>query len=300
MILCFDIGGSAIKPAYATSPEDIVVLPTFKTPLHDYTAFIASLAAFVGKAQAISISVTGVVDPETGVLKCANIECIDGKHFTRDLAAATSLPVRISNDADCFALVEATLGAARGHRNVFAIILGSGVGGALVIDGHIVGSAGGFVGEWGHGPILATKINTPPYAIPHFDCSCGQSGCVNTVGGARGLEMLHHFLNDQSRTSLEIVDEWQRGNAAATHTIAAYVELVSAPLAFAINITGASIVPVGGGLSAVPELIALLDKTVRQKILRKTAAPILVKANYKHEPGLIGAALLGFQEFKNA
>ncbi len=299
MLMCFDIGGTTIKPAIASSPENIKVSPPLKTPLHDYDAFINIIASCVGDAKAISIAITGVIDPDTGILKCANIACVDGRPLAADLATATGLSVHISNDADCFALVEATVGVGRGHRNVFGIILGSGVGGACVIDGQIVSGSGGSIGEWGHGSILATKISAPPYHIPHFDCRCGQSGCVNTVGGARGLEALHHFLSTETCSSREIVNAWRDGNAAALNTLAVYVELVSPPLAFAINITGASIVPVGGGLSDVLELIDQLDQSVRRKILRRTTASILVKANSQHEPGLVGAAIVGFQEFKN-
>ncbi len=299
-LMCFDIGGSTIKPGIAASPNLRKVLPTLKTPLHDYDAFIDIIASCVGGANGISISITGVIDPETRILKCANIACADGKPLAADLKTATGLPVHISNDADCFALAEATLGVGRGHRNVFGIILGSGVGGALVIDGLIVRGSGGFVGEWGHGPILAKKINNPAHDVPHFECGCGQSGCVNTVGGARGLEALHQFLHRETCTSREIVTAWRAGNAAAKRTFAAYVELVSPPLAFAINITGAGIVPVGGGLSAVPELITQLNQNVRTKLLNKTTTPILIKAHNQLDPGLVGAAIVGFQELNNA
>lgn len=300
MLMCFDIGGSAIKPAVANSPEQLKSLPILKTPLRDYDAFIDIIASCVGDAKGISISITGVIDPVTGILKCANIACADGKKLAADLKTATGLPVQISNDADCFTLAEATLGAGRGHRNVFGIILGSGVGGALVIDGRIVSGSGGFVGEWGHGQILAMKVKSPERDIPHFLCGCGQYGCVNTVGGARGLEVLHQYLNHQTRTSREIITAWRTGDTAAANTLATYLELVNPPLAFAINITGAGIVPVGGGLSEVPELITLLDQNVRAKLLRKTTSPILIKAYNQVEPGLIGAAIVGFQELNNA
>ncbi len=300
MLMCFDIGGSSIKPAIALLPEHLNVLPVLQTPLHDYNAFVDVIASCVGDTTGISISITGVIDPETGILKCANIACADGKNLGADLHAMTRLPVHISNDADCFALAEATLGAGRGYSNVFGIILGSGVGGALVIDGRIISGSGGFVGEWGHGPILATKIKSSTQEIPHFACGCGKYGCVNTVGGARGLEALHQFLSLETLSSREIVTAWRAGDTAAANTIAAYVELVSPPLAFAINITGAGIVPVGGGLSEVPELLALLDQNVRANLLRKTTAPILVKAHNHLEPGLVGAAIVGFQELNNA
>jgi N-acetylglucosamine kinase len=216
-----------------------------------------------------------------------------------DLAHALKLPVFIANDADCFILAEAIQGAGSGYRNVFGIILGTGVGGALVIDGRLVTGAGGFAGEWGHGTALQTEIGNPPVHFPHFSCGCGQKGCVDSVGGAKGMERIHHTLHGEALSSVGIIDSWRTGDPKAIRTIGIWTDLVAPPLSVAINTVGAGIVPVGGGLSGAPDLIAMLDKAVRERILYKSTGPIVVPSRLGGNPAFIGAAILGFQELSH-
>lgn len=283
MILCFDIGGSRIKAALAKAGA-LEMLGEVATPTDDFTAFAAALAGFApGGVRAVSISIAGVVDSQTGVATVANIPCLDGRRLAHDLHAALGLPVQVLNDADCFALAEARLGAGRGHHCVFGIILGSGVGGGIVIDGKVLTGAGGFAGEWGHGPV----IRDPALA---FACGCGQVGCIDTVGSARGLERLHHHLTGQNLSSIAIIERWKAGEAA---TVALWLDLVAGPLAMLVNTLGADVVPVGGGLGNEPKLIAALDAAVRARILRKTTAALVVPAGVSTDAGLVGAAAAG-------
>ncbi|WAJ26302.1 ROK family protein [Antarcticirhabdus aurantiaca] len=305
MIACFDIGGSAIKAAIARSPSDIEILGSRPTPLRDFDAFADALAAAIAEAglpphAPAALSITGVVDPASGTIKVANIPCIDGRTLGPDLTQRLGRPVTVANDADCFALAEAVEGAGAGHRIVFGAILGTGVGGGLVIDGRLVQGAGGFAGEWGHGPITATRAGTPPVEVPRFPCGCGQVGCVDAVGGARGLERLHAHLHGVGRTSREITDAWLAGDAAAARTIDVFTDLVADPLALVVNVIGADIIPVGGGLSNVRPLLERLDAAVRARILRRTGAPLVVPAQCRVEPGLIGAAIMGSREGAHA
>jgi len=297
MIVCFDIGGSAIKGAVAHSADRIEPLGRRPTPLDDFGAFAATIAAVIAETgtrpDRIAISITGVVYPDTRAIKCANIPCIDGRKLSEELSDILGLPVLIANDADCFTLAEAGAGAGRGHRIVLGAILGTGVGGGLVVDGKLINAEGGFAGEWGHGPAVAAMAGTPPVAIPVFDCGCGQRGCVDTIGGARGMERLHQTLHGKALASHEITTLWQKGDADAARTIDVLVDLVSSPLALTVNITGATIVPVGGGLSNVAPLIAEIDRAVRSRILRKFDRPLVVPGECRVEPGLIGAAILG-------
>lgn len=300
MIVCFDIGGSAIKGAVASAVDHVEPMGRCPTPLDDFDAFTQSLANVIAEAGSrpdrIAISITGVVDPESQAIKCANIPCIDGRRLSAELADRLGLPVLVANDADCFALAEAGAGAGRGHRIVLGAILGTGVGGGLVVDGRLINAQGGFAGEWGHGPAVAAQAGTPPVAIPAFDCGCGQRGCVDTVGGARGMERLHFTLHGSRLVSDEITQAWQRGDTAAARTVDVLVDLVASPLALTVNITGATIVPVGGGLSNVAPLIARIDEAVRSRTLRKFDRPLVVPGECRIEPGLIGAALLGLGE----
>jgi N-acetylglucosamine kinase len=303
MILCFDIGGSWIKSAVAHSADRIEIGDRHATPLDDYAAFIGiiryELSSRPEKPACVAISMTGVVDPDTGIITCANIPCIDQKPLESDLEAILGVPVVLANDADCFVLAEAGKGAAQGHRIVLGIILGSGVGGGLVVDGRLVNAAGGFAGEWGHGPIVAAFAGEPPVAIPAYPCTCGQKGCVNTVGGARGLERLHRHLHAEEVPSTAIVDAWQAGDPNAARTVEIYVDLIASPLALAVNITGASIVPAGGGLANSAELLEEIDYCVRRRVLRRFRRPLVVRAECEIEPGLIGAALMGLERSRH-
>ena len=301
MITSFDIGGSAIKAATASGPESIHALGRVPTPLHDFAEFHAALAQFIAAGGApagspVAISITGVIDPDTGIATVANIACINGRPLAAELSAILDRPVLVANDADCFVLAEAHAGAGRGHRVVFGAILGTGVGGGMVVDGKLHSGAGGWAGEWGHGTIVATEVSVPPYDLPHFACGCGRMGCLDTVGGARGIEKLHRHLHQAELGSTAIVELWSAGDAAAAQTVDLYIELVAQPLALVANIVGPDIIPVGGGLGNSAPLIARLDAAVRSRILRKTDRPLVVPAQLTVDAGLLGAANLGFSE----
>jgi N-acetylglucosamine kinase len=274
MILSFDIGGSRIRAGRAGKDGGVVALGAVPTPLDDFTGFVQALSGFAGDwTKGIAISIAGVVDPESGRLKVANIPCLNGRALAAELGHALTLPVWVFNDADCFALAEAGLGAGRGHRNVFGIILGTGVG-----------------GEWGHGPVVNAAL------APWFACGCGLSGCLDTVGGARGLERLHRHLHGVQVDSVALLDAWQAGDAAASRTVDLWRDLLAGPLAMVLNVVGSSIVPVGGGLANVPALIAVLDRAVRDRILRAADRALVVPAGLAVEPGLVGATLAGLGE----
>lgn len=302
MIVCFDIGGTAIKGAAAHALGDVRPLPRRKTPTQDFDAFVAVLksdiASIGGAPDCVALSITGIIDPDTDKSFIANIPCAHQRPLKADLEAALGLPVLIANDADCCALAEYGVGAARGHRVVFSVILGTGVGGALVIDGKLINSAGGFAGEWGHAPVAATRAGNPPVDLPRFACGCGLEGCLDAICSARGMEKLHRHLTGEQLLAEEIVEKWQAGEAGARRTIDIYIDMLSGPLALVVNVTGATIVPVGGGLSNAPALIDALDHAVRSRILRRFSRPLVVKAQCTVEPGLVGAAVLGFNHVR--
>lgn len=298
MILCFDIGGTAIKIAEAFSQDDIRPQGRVPTPAQDYPAFVAALHAAVQAAseppERLAFSIAGVVAPDTGLATVANIPCLTGRRLVADLEADLGLPVDLANDADCFALAEAAVGAGRGHEVVFGIILGTGVGGGVVVRGQLINAGGGFAGEWGHGPVAQRILGQPEVTLPAFACGCGQVGCLDAVCSARGMERLHaHLHPGREADSLAIVEGWAVGEPRASRTIAIWLELLAGPLAMVENMLGAGIMAVGGGLSNAPDLIAALDVQVRARILRQLDRPLLVPAQCAIEPGLVGAAILG-------
>lgn len=301
MITCFDIGGTTIKAATASGPNDLQPIGRVATPRDDFAAFTNAIATLVAQGGApagspVAISITGVVDPQTGLATVANIPCVDGRNLGQDLGTRLGRPVLVANDADCFVLAEAHAGAGQGHRVVFGAILGTGVGGGLVVDGKLLRGGGGLTGEWGHGTIVATETVARPFHLAHFPCGCGLKGCLDTVGGARGLERLHKALHATDLASTDIVSRWSAGDAATSETIALYTELVVQPLALVVNVVGPDIIPVGGGLGNSPELIARLDEGVRSRILRRLDRPLVVPARTSVDAGLHGAASLAFSE----
>jgi len=302
MIVAFDIGGSHIRAGRSVAPGAVDLLGMWPTPCGDFAALAGVLADAVAmagpRARALALSLPGVVDPATGRARIANIPCLDGRDVAAALGAVLGLPVIVANDAACFVLAEARTGAARGHDNVFGIILGTGVGGGLVIGGRLVRGAGGYAGEWGHGPVLRTEARDHRGAavhVPHFPCGCGQAGCVDTVGGARGIERLWRHITGTDRPSTGIVAALEAGEEAALRVAAVWADLVSAPLAVVLNTVGASAVPVAGGLANADRLVAALDRMVRSRLLRRAAGPLLVRAGHRDAPGLIGAAMLGWE-----
>lgn len=298
MILCFDIGGSAIKSAHAYAPDDIRPMGRVPTPGGDFQAFTAVLRQTIGQApqppDRVAISIAGVTDAETGIARVSNIPCLHGRVLHADLQQALGLPVDLANDADCFALAEATLGAGRGHQVVLGLILGTGIGGGLVVRGQLINVGGGFAGEWGHGPVAQRILGDPAVTLPAFPCGCGLAGCLDAVCGARGLERLHRHLHpgDQS-DSHAIIAGWQAGLPAEAQTIALWLELLAGPLAMAQNLICAGVMPVGGGLANSRPLIDALDHAVRDRVLARITRPLIVPAECLIEPGLIGAAILG-------
>ena len=290
MILCFDIGGSRIKAALALG-DDVQPLGDTPTPRDDFDAFLQALRGFVLSREitAVAISIAGVVHPDTGRIRVANIPCADGRPLAKDISDVMGLPVLVLNDADCFVLAETRRGAGRGHRNVFGVILGTGVGGGLVIDGRLVQGVGGYSGEWGHGPVLASPFD--------FPCGCGLKGCIDAACGARGLERLHLHLGGQAAHSAEILALWHSGDVAGHRTVQTWLSLIAPQLALVLNVVGASVVPCAGGLANDRHLLSALDAEVRKMILWQTGAPIVVPAECRVEPGLIGAAEAGREAF---
>ncbi len=299
MILCFDIGGTAIKVAEAFSATDLRFRGRVPTPARDYDAFIAVLTEAIGGSSqppsGLAFSIAGVIDPDSGRATVANIPCLDGRRIQADLESGLGLPVVLANDADCFALAEATVGAGRGQDVVFGVILGTGVGGGVVVRGELI-NVGGFAGEWGHGPMAQRIVGQPEVTLPAVPCGCGQVGCLDAVCSARGMERLHNHLTPGATASSEvIIAGWLAGDPAATLTVTIWLELISGPLAMIENLLGAGIMVVGGGLSNARPLVAALDQAVRARTLRRFARPLVVPAECTIEPGLVGAAILGLR-----
>ncbi|WEK42119.1 MAG: ROK family protein [Candidatus Sphingomonas colombiensis] len=295
MRICADVGGSFVDMALVDENASIHHRVKFPTPVDDWDAFVdifrqfqATHADSMAPDDAISIAIAGLVARDGGKIVSANVGCTHGRPLAHDLAAALGRPVFVINDADAFVLGEARLGVAVEHDRVFGLILGTGVGGGIIENGRVVTSALGVGGEWGHGQIMIPAPNMPG-AIPVFKCGCGRTGCLDTLGSARGLERLHHFLSGEILTSKEITLGFSAGDANAITTVEYFTDILAGALSAILNTFPASIVPVGGGLSNSSELIAHIDRKVRANMLSTPAEPILATTILGGNAGLLGA-----------
>ncbi|MBR0560708.1 ROK family protein [Neokomagataea anthophila] len=292
-ILCADIGGSFIDFAVLNTENSVIYRNKIPTPTHNQKDFLQTLIALTAPYPQLPlhIAMAGTQEPKTGRLLAANIPCMDGTLFTPLLTEHLKRPIRVANDADCFAMGEAHFGAGQGHENVFGIILGTGVGGGMIWQGQLIIGGEGVSGEWGHAPIIP-HLPHLKHSTPCFQCGCGQWGCLDTFGSARGLERLHQWHGFPPLDSRKIVQAWEAGERNAATTLTTYLTYTSAALAMVINTTGATIVPVGGGLSNARALIHALDLAVRKRILRKQTTPLVIPGTLGQDAALLGASAL--------
>ncbi|RDU95124.1 ROK family protein [Trinickia dinghuensis] len=300
-VVVADIGGSFIRFGVSDAPGSVRQVDSVPTPIGSWEEFVEALKLLAGRHARESdwpmvISMAGAIEPVDGVICSSNIPSVTGRRLGPELTSHLGREVRIANDAACVALAEAVEGAGVGHDVVFCAVLGSGVGGGLVMDGRLAGGPSGISGEWGHGMPVSAYVDVDgdgsAQPIAPLRCGCGRMGCVDTIGGARGIERLNDLLHGEQKDSRVIIDEWQNGSRPARRTVTAYIALVSEPLAAVVNITGASVVPICGGLSNAAPLIDALDSAVRKRTLWKVRERLVVPGMLRRDGGLIGAAII--------
>jgi fructokinase len=298
-----DLGGTKIE-AVALAPGGAeVARRRVSTPraYADSVDAIASLVAEVegatGQTGTVGVGIPGTVVPRTGLVKNANSVWLNGRPLARDLEQRLGRPVRLMNDANCFALSEATDGAAVGARVVFGVILGTGVGGGIVVDGKCLSGANLIAGEWGHNPLpwpTSEESPGPP-------CYCGRRGCVETWVSGPGFERDHAERTGQSLSSREIVGAAERGDAGAAMTLARYHDRLGRALASLINVLDPDVVVLGGGMSNIRGLPEAAYATLRRYVFAAGASdePVatqIVRAAHGDASGVRGAAWLWGEE----
>lgn len=300
-VICLDLGGSFVKLGVMDAQQQLTMLDQQTIPADSWQDFTALVSRMIQQHQQhfstdspLAISTAGIVAPDSGEMFASNIPAFHQRNLSQALGELLQRKVIVHNDADCFTFAEAQAGVGKGHKVVFGAILGSGVGGGLVADGRIITGQNGLTGEWGHGPITLTEVEIEGETIrlPRQSCPCGQKGCLDSYGGARGLENLHRTLHNVNASSTDIIAGWQQQEVQANRTVQVWLQLVSQPLAYTINITGASLVAVGGGLASVTALMEALNEEVQRYVLRSTRHRLVVPGTFAHNGGMIGAALL--------
>ena len=294
-----DLGGTKIE-AIALSPGGQEIARLRVTTPRDYVACLDAIAALVreldrtgGAPGTVGVGIPGTVVPQTGRVKNANSTWLNGQPLERDLAGRLGRPVQVMNDANCFALSEATDGAAAGAPVVFGVILGTGVGGGIVVDGRCLPGANLIAGEWGHNPL--------PWATPDEQpgppCYCGKRGCVESWLSGPGFEHDHTERTGITVSGREIVRAAASGDAGATATLARYHDRLSRALASLINVLDPDVVVLGGGMSNLPGLPEATSALLPRHVLAVGASsdPVLtrvVRAAHGDSSGVRGAAWL--------
>jgi fructokinase len=229
-----------------------------------------------------------MVSPATGLVKNANSTWLIGKPLDRDLAQRLDRPVRLMNDANCFALSEAADGAARGADVVFGVILGTGVGAGIVVHGRPLQGAQLIAGEWGHNPLPWPRDDERPGPR----CYCGQRGCVETFLSGPSMERDHEAVTGRKLTTREIFSGHESGDPQAHATVERYVERLGRALAVVINIMDPDVVVLGGGMSNMPGLALATVQALPPWVFSDTVTTRVVKNEHGDSSGVRGAAWL--------
>ncbi len=293
MRIGIDLGGTKI--------EGVVLDPAGRergrlrvpTPAGDYRATIDAIAALVGELESrigrqasIGVGIPGTVSPASGVIKNANSTWIIGRPLDHDLASALGRPVRIANDANCFAISEAMDGAAAGARVVFGVILGTGVGGGIVVDGRVLTGVNAIAGEWGHNPL--------PWAgdgeRPGHRCYCGKEGCIETFLSGPGFARDYATATGRQRSAAGIAAD--TGDPAAAAALDRYEHRLARALASVINVLDPDVIVLGGGLSNIAGLYDSVPRRWQEWVFSDRADTRLARNVHGDSSGVRGAAWL--------
>ena len=295
MRIGIDLGGTKIEGVALADDGTIAARQRVPTPKGDYpgtldaiAGVVAGLEAALGGRGSVGIGIPGAISPATGRVKNANSVCLNGEPFDRDLARRLGRPVRVANDANCFALSEASDGAAAGAPVVFGVILGTGVGGGIVVDGRCLEGPNRIAGEWGHNPIPWPTDEERPGP----PCYCGRRGCIESFLSGPGLARDHAHHTGERREAPAIVEAAAAGDAGAAASMARYHERLARALASIVNVLDPDAIVLGGGMSNVPGLADAVAARLPRWVFSDAVATRVVRHVHGDSSGVRGAAWL--------
>ena len=271
-------------------------VPTPQGKYDDTVRAIAGLVAAVDSATqhltpgraSVGIGIPGTISPATGLIKNANSICLIGHALDQDIAAAIGRPVRLANDADCFALSEATDGAAAGQQIVFGAILGTGAGSGLVINTQLVRGPNAITGEWGHNPLPWPRAEE----LPGPTCYCGLKGCNETFISGTGLARDFAQATGENIPATEVVARSEAGDTAATAALDRYIDRLARATAAIINVIDPHMIVLGGGMSNVARLYTDVPRLWPTYVFSDTVVTKLSPPKHGDSSGVRGAAWL--------
>lgn len=290
-----DLGGTKTEVIALAADGSTLLRHREPTPAGDYEQTLRLIVELVGKAKraagadaSIGIGMPGALSHLTGAIKNANSTCLNGRPFKLDVEARLGQEVRIANDANCFALSEATDGAGKGMACVFGVILGTGVGGGLVVHGQVLTGANAIAGEWGHNPLPLPQAADLPLPA----CYCGRSGCIETYLCGPALAHDHLAHAGVHLDAAGIARGAMAGDAACDATLSRYEERLARALASVINVIDPDVIVLGGGLSAIGRLYTNVPRLWARQVFSDHVATRLVPNVHGDSSGVRGAAWL--------
>ena len=290
-----DLGGTKTEIIALDARGAVLDRRREPTPSGDYAGALALIARMVKRAEVqvgeratVGVGTPGSLSPATGLLRNSNSTAFNGKPLKQDLERALGREVRVANDANCFALSEARDGAARGAAVVFGVILGTGVGGGIVIDGHVLEGINAIGGEWGHNPLPWPEDSERPGPA----CFCGKRGCIETFLSGPGLARDYAAQGGETFTSEEVVRRAAAHDAAAQESLARYEARLARALATVINVIDPDVIVLGGGLSNIAQLYANVPRLWERWIFSDVVRTKLVRNLHGDSSGVCGAAWL--------
>jgi fructokinase len=293
--LGIDLGGTKTEIIGLNEDGRELLRKRVKTERGDYQATLETITSLVTQAEqtlgeraTVGIGTPGAVSPATGLMRNCNSTWLNGQPLPRDVARHLGRDVRIENDANCFALSEATDGAGQGHRVVFGVILGTGVGGGIVVDGKLLSGPNRIAGEWGHNPLPWPRDDERPGPL----CYCGQHGCIETFLCGPGLTRDHARHNGVELCAEEIVAAAQ-GEACSLASIERYEERLARALATVINVLDPDAIVLGGGMSNIARWYESVPRLWAQWVFSDRVDTPLLRHRHGDSSGVRGAAWLG-------
>jgi fructokinase len=290
-----DLGGTKIEAVALDGDGRERLRRRVPTPREDYAATLDTIARLVTGVEAelhargsVGVGMPGTISPATGLVKNANSTWIIGRPLAQDLCARLGREVRFANDANCFALSEAVDGAGADGRLVFGVILGTGVGGGLVLDRHIWTGPNAIAGEWGHNPLPRPRADE----WPGPDCYCGQRGCIETFLSGPALAREHERATGQALRAEQIVAAAAAGDARAEHTLRRYEARLARALAAVINVLDPDVIVLGGGLSNLARLYESVPRLWQREAFSDRVDTRLRPPKHGDSSGVRGAAWL--------
>ncbi|HEX6321751.1 MAG TPA: ROK family protein, partial [Burkholderiales bacterium] len=277
-----DLGGTKIE-AIALDGAREVFRKRIASPRGDYAATLAAIEGLVAEAGegSVGIGIPGSISSRTGLVRNANSTWLIGKPLQQDLERVLGRPVRVENDANCFALSEATDGAGRGAAVTFGVILGTGVGGGIVVQGRLVSGVNAIAGEWGHNPLPAPTAQDLPLPA----CYCGRAGCIETYLSGPALSRDHASLTGERLEAAQVA-------ALEGESLGRYEERLARALASVINVLDPDVIVLGGGMSNVARLYTEVPRLWRRHVFSDHVATRLARPTHGDASGVRGAASL--------